>query len=583
MDDQTGETSNFNKDNFEDTQNFPLIVVDEDDAISKNDGAMNLDEEIADTTFIRVTNKRKRRFRTTIKCIHVPGDNINSKINNIYVLLANKNGFLECKPFFDRNNKEAWITAIFDNQEAAIAATEMQLFENNDFKLTLLKDRGDDDVQQRTLVVRDLPLDVNRSLLRAILEDKFGDIEALRLRTAGPWYRADVTFAASEKIESNLDCWAIQYKKDFCRIAPAYYTRENIEERNQFTVKLTNLPFGMTPVDLKEILKQVKAKTCFIPRTRNRYIRKRFAYVSFASDEDLQKVMTNIRVMYNDTELFWELEDQKTCHKCGSSKHLVAECEEKESAENYKEYKNQFSNIYSKYKVPNYRNLTKKNYNNNNDNRNTQQNQTNNQTNNKKPQANDGNLKNLMENLIKSLTKDIEEKFDNITKQLADVNNRIKLIEIKTGLDKPKAQPRTVNKNTTAKYNMAYIPTLAELDKDLQPNNNETGKPQEILDNTVSNNKRPLSNSDGSSGDDTTSTQNKGRDVHKPRRKSFKISNDNNEKPAKEHEINNIKATQKNLEKDISELKGMFQQFTIQWFNAQPNNGNGSSTTNFLT
>ena len=94
---------------------------------------------------------------------------------------------------------------------------------------------------------------------------------------------------------------------------------------------------------------------------------------------------------------------------------------------------------------------------------------------------------------------------------------------------------------------------------------------------------RPLSNSDGSSGDDTNSTQNKGRDVHKPRRKSFKISNDNNEKPAKEHEINNIKATQKNLEKDISELKGMFQQFTIQWFNAQPNNGNGSSTTNFLT
>ena len=107
MDDQTGKTSNFNEDNPKNTQEFSPIVEGGDGAISEGNDTMNLDKEIADTTFIRVTNKRKRRFHTTIKCIHVPGDNINSKINNIYVLLANKSGFLECKPFFDRNNKEA--------------------------------------------------------------------------------------------------------------------------------------------------------------------------------------------------------------------------------------------------------------------------------------------------------------------------------------------------------------------------------------------------------------------------------------------------------------------------------------------
>ena len=548
---------------------------------------MLLDDEIANTTFIRVTGKKKRRFRTTIKCIHVPGNSLNGKINNIYTLLANKEGFLECRPYFDKVNKEAWITAIFDSQEAAVTATKMQLFEDNEFKLTLLKDRGDEEVQHRTLVVRDLPLDINRNLFKVILEEKFGKIENLRMRLAGPWYRADVTFESSEGMDTNKDCWAIQYKKDLCRIAPAYFTRDDIEERNQYTVKLTNLPFGTTPIDLKEILRQVKAKTCFIPRTRTRYNRKRFAYVSFASDEDLQKVMTNIRVLYNETELYWELEDSKTCHKCGSPKHLVAACEEKESAENYKEYKSQFSNIYSKYKVPNYKNSGRKT----NDYRSNQQKPTTNQ-NNKSSQPANNDLQKMMENLIKSFTKDIEEKFDNITKQLSDVNNRIKLIEIKTGLDKSKPQPKTVTaKNNSNKYSMSYIPTMADLEKSLQPNNNESVETETSIQNTENssnNNKRPLTESDNSSGDDSTLTQNKDKSSrthqYKPRRKSIKLSdNDYNNKESgndKDVEIYNIKTTQNHLEKEISEIKAMFQQFTIQWFNTQQsNNGKGSSST----
>ena len=57
MDDQTGETSNFNEDNFRNTQEFSPIAEGGDGAISRSNDTMNLDEEIADTTFIRVTNK----------------------------------------------------------------------------------------------------------------------------------------------------------------------------------------------------------------------------------------------------------------------------------------------------------------------------------------------------------------------------------------------------------------------------------------------------------------------------------------------------------------------------------------------
>src|SRR5581483_408177 len=229
VDNQTKELFNNSEGTFRVAKEVP-IIEEENDAIYNKKERMNLNKKIKKTYFFKVKKKKKKRFRITIKCIHVPGNSLNSKINNIYTLLASKAGFLECRPYFDKANKEAWITAIFDSQEAADAATKMQLFDDNEFKLTLLKDRGDIDVQRRTLVVRDLPLDVNRNLLKAILEDKFGKIENLKTRLAGPWFRADVTFESADGIESNLDCWAIQYKKDLCRIAPAYFTRDNIEE-----------------------------------------------------------------------------------------------------------------------------------------------------------------------------------------------------------------------------------------------------------------------------------------------------------------------------------------------------------------
>ena len=146
-DDQTGD--HFNNGNKEEIlvaqENTPINNL-KDGTISNNlDIHMNLDEDIENTTFIRVTGRNKR-FRTTIKGIHVPGDNLNKKINNLYAVLANKEGFLECRPFFDKTNKEIWIIATFDCKEAAEAITKIQLFDNNDFKLTLLKDRGDQEI-----------------------------------------------------------------------------------------------------------------------------------------------------------------------------------------------------------------------------------------------------------------------------------------------------------------------------------------------------------------------------------------------------------------------------------------------------
>ena len=65
------------------------------------------------------------------------------------------------------------------------------------------------------------------------------------------------------------------------------------EERafhNKYTLKLANLPFGITAYDLLKVFNTVKAKTCFIPKTHDKYAWLRYAFFSFASENDMVKV-----------------------------------------------------------------------------------------------------------------------------------------------------------------------------------------------------------------------------------------------------------------------------------------------------
>lgn len=267
---------------------------------------------------------------------------------------------------------------------------------------------------------------------------------------------------------------------------------------------------------------------------------------------------------------------------------MIAKCPEKELAENYKEHKKQFSNIYTKYKVPNYRN-----YGNNSNNVRTTPKTTSTNANQKKPSVqNDNNdLQKMMENLIKSFGQDIEEKFNKINDQLNSLNNRIKLIEVKTGLDKPKPTPMPTNKNKSLKFNMNYIPTKAALEDSLKPIDPLVNKNNDQTDNALNNSgKRQLPISDNSSSDSDNNNSNQKKEdkikYNQQKKKMIKISDDQaNKNGNRNPEVDNIIETQKLLENEMKDMKNLFQdfknQFTTQWNSLfQNNNGNGSSSFN---
>ena len=103
-------------------------------------------------------------------------------------------------------------------------------------------------------------------------------------------------------------------------------------------------------------------KTCVLPRTRGNYTRQRYAYVNFDSDDAMVKAVAQ-QFEIKGCKLYWVEAEKKVCHKCGSPDHLIKDCGEREQSMLYKQRRAQYSKIYTRYRIPNYRKYN--NYNNN--------------------------------------------------------------------------------------------------------------------------------------------------------------------------------------------------------------------------
>jgi len=213
----------------------------------------------------------------------------------------------------------------------------------------------------------------------------------------------------------------------------------------------------------------------------------------------------NTAIRFGEDELFWDSEDTKTCHKCGSSQHLVADCEERESANSFREKRKQFNNIYSKYKIQNFRKFSKANNNNN-------RNNTYQKTNNKETQ-----IQTSLETILKSFKDELNDKFIAVNDQLVEISNRIKLLEIKTGLTKTPSfnkmsQYKTSNKSKT--MDLQYFETSKQLEEfNIQKENKKAQEEK----NTTSNNDNTLIN-------ETTTTDPKGKNTEKRSRAQVEAS-----------------------------------------------------------
>ena len=148
----------------------------------------------------------------------------------------------------------------------------------------------------------------------------------------------------------------------------------------------------------------------------------------------------------NGVQLLWASEESKTCHKCGSTEHLVIDCQEKQESENFKQRRQGFSKVYSQYKVPNYRNLTGINNNNNNNNNTNRNNYLGNTE--KHTKINEDSNKAMME-MLKTINNNINE----MKNTIQYINSKLIKVEKQIGIKTPPLTQGNTNNNSNENNN----------------------------------------------------------------------------------------------------------------------------------
>ena len=82
---------------------------------------------------------------------------------------------------------EPYILAEFGSIDSREETCKITLEENNKFKLAAIENKGDDEFRNRSMTLRNLPLNVNRQTIRNVME-RHGEDEVtdIKLRAQGP-------------------------------------------------------------------------------------------------------------------------------------------------------------------------------------------------------------------------------------------------------------------------------------------------------------------------------------------------------------------------------------------------------------
>jgi hypothetical protein len=291
--------------------------------------------------------EKRMQYKASIAAENLSTKDINRKCR----ILENKlselgKDFLGIK--FITINRKQYIVASFSSEIARNKACNLTLEENNEHKLE--PDINTTFNPQKMIRLTCIPLNITRKVIEKSVEQELGEISKIKTRTSGPWRIADVELKEELDESIILNQWAIRIQKDDIKMLPYTLTKEQIQTREKFTMKLTNLPFGTTAYDLEDISKATNAKMLIIPRTNTRYVRKRFAIFYYNSEEDRnQAITTSFTVGNNNLE--WAGANEHTCHLCGSMNHLIVNCNIKLKKDVAREKDQKFTDVYRKYGI----------------------------------------------------------------------------------------------------------------------------------------------------------------------------------------------------------------------------------------
>jgi hypothetical protein len=241
-----------------------------------------------------------------------------------------------------------------DSEQEGIVPIE--LTKTGSFKMTEeQKLSKKEEIAYRTLVINGVPITItpkHKWKIGNALE-RFGEIESIRIVKQKInkekkfqlqlYNQAYVVFKSRETIDLHFrqnNNWSILIDRDILTVNPLRRSKEEFDERNAHTVQLSGLPAGTTGLDLMQILTDIGAKTCFIPRTpTENYSLARYAYINFVGEDEINNLPKDLTFQKGKAptrKLFWSDPKQHICNICGNPNHLAKECDMKETFKSQK-------------------------------------------------------------------------------------------------------------------------------------------------------------------------------------------------------------------------------------------------------
>ncbi|KAF9914251.1 hypothetical protein FBU30_002673, partial [Linnemannia zychae] len=158
----------------------------------------------------------------------------------------------------------------------------------------------------------------------------FGAVERVRIwpktrNHRGTNIAATVSFESEEAVNDmkKTQVTTVYIGKDAGRITRL--GTENIEYPKELEMKLTNLPFRTTALNLRRLYEEYKGCVVTVPYSIEKKSYSREAFVAFTTKE-AKEAATARNLNINGAILRWVSVNEKCCHHCGDNDHLIANC-----------------------------------------------------------------------------------------------------------------------------------------------------------------------------------------------------------------------------------------------------------------
>ncbi|GBB99586.1 hypothetical protein RclHR1_35700001 [Rhizophagus clarus] len=129
--------------------------------------------------------------------------------------------------------------------------------------------------------------------------------------------QARIVYDSAQSIARFDSQWAVYCFSTCLRVTPYHYTVDQKSSRRAFVATLTQLPPNTKDIDLAPLIRELGAKAVNVPLSLNSYKPKRWAYITFPSQELMDAAMEQL-IGYQGHTLQWNLPDDtnKLCHRC---------------------------------------------------------------------------------------------------------------------------------------------------------------------------------------------------------------------------------------------------------------------------